>query len=149
MRIYYIFLIKKEIYEITKNKPENLYKLLESIYLLNNDDVVLGHKKNIHKLISETNNDNISYTCYRNAHMINDFLNNETTKLILNNSHIKIKSNSFYPTFFRNLENLPNLFVCDFINVDYFYLKKISLKKSLLVDDMILLIKDPPNLSEF
>ena len=139
MRIYYIFLIKKEIYEITKNKPENLYKLLESIYLLNNDDVVLGykmfdkvceiiHKKNIHKLISETNNDNISYTCYRNAHMINDFLNNETTKLILNNSHIKIKSNSFYPTFFRNLENLPNLFVCDFINMDYFYLKKISLK---------------------
>ena len=44
MRIYYIFLIKKEIYEITKNKQENLYKLLESIYLLNNDDVVLGYK---------------------------------------------------------------------------------------------------------
>ena len=42
MRIYYIFLIKKEIYEITKDKPENLYKLLESIYFLNNEDVVLG-----------------------------------------------------------------------------------------------------------
>lgn len=139
MRIYYIFLIKKEIYEITKNKPENLYNLLESIYLLNNDDVVLGYKmfdkicetipkKNIHKLIKDANTENISYTCYRNAHMINDFLNNETTKLILNNSHIKIKSNSLYPTFFRNLENLPNLFICDFINMDYFYLKKVSLK---------------------
>lgn len=139
MRIYYIFLIKKEIYEITKKKPENLYKLLESIYLLNNDDVVLGYKlfdkicetipkKNIHKLINDTNIENISYTCYRNAHMINDFLNNETTKLILNNSHIKIKSNTLYPSFFKNLESIPNLFVCDFINIDYFYLKNISSK---------------------
>lgn len=139
MRIYYIFLIKQEVYELTKKKPENLYKLLESIYLLNNDDVVLGYKmfdkicesitkKNIHKLINETNIDNLSYTCYRNAHMINDFLNNETTKLILNNSHIKIKSNSLYPSFFKNLENIPNLFVCDFINMDYFYLKEVSSK---------------------
>lgn len=139
MRIYYIFLVRKEVYEMTKSKPENLYKLLESIYLLNNDDVVLGYKmfdkicltlpkKNFHKLIHDTNIENISYTCYRNAHMINDFLQNETTKLMLNNSHIKIKSNSFYPTFFKTLENIPNLFVCDFINMDYFYLKDISVK---------------------
>lgn len=139
MRIYYIFLIKKEIYEITKNKPENLYKLLESIYLLNNDDVVLGFKmfdkicrvipkKNFNKLIRDTNIENLTYTCFGNTHTINDFLNNETTKLILNNSHIKIKSNTFYPCFFKDFENIPNLFVCDFINMDYFYLKNISSK---------------------
>ena len=92
MRIYYIFLIKKEIYGLTKNKPENLYKILETIYLLNNDDVVL------------------------------------TTKLIINNSHIKIKSNNLYPSFFKNLENIPYLFVCDFINMDYFFLKSVSSK---------------------
>lgn len=137
MRIYYIFLIKKEVYNITKNKPENLYKLLESIYLLNNDDVVLGFKmfekickiipkKNINKLIKDTNLENLSYTSFGSTHMINDFLNNETTKLILNNSHIKIKSNSLYPSFFKVLESIPNLFVCDFINMDYFYLKNIS-----------------------
>ena len=126
MRIYYIFLIKKEIYEITKNKPENLYKLLESIYLLNNDDVVLGfkmfdkicktiNKKNFNKLLNDINIENLSYTHFNNTHMINDFLNNETTKLIINNSHIKIKSNILYPTFFNSLENIPYIFVCDFI----------------------------------
>jgi len=137
MRIYYIFLIKKEIYEISKNKPENLYKLLESIYLLNNDDVVLGFqmfnkicetisKKNFNKLIKDTHMENITYTVFKNTHMINDFLNNETTKLIINNSHIKIKSNSLYPAFFKTLEHIPNIFVCDFINMDYFYLKNVS-----------------------
>ena len=114
-----------------------MYKLLESIYLLNNDDVVLGFKmfekickiipkKNINKLIKDTNLENLSYTSFGSTHMINDFLNNETTKLILNNSHIKIKSNSLYPSFFKVLESIPNLFVCDFINMDYFYLKNIS-----------------------
>lgn len=137
MRIYYIFLIKKEVYEITKNKPENLYKLLESIYLLNNDDVVLGFqmfnkicetisKKNFNKLLKDTFTENISYTVFKNTHMINDFLNNENTKLIINNSHIKIKSNSLYPTFFKTFEHIPNIFVCDFINMDYFYLKSVS-----------------------
>lgn len=137
MRIYYIFLIKKEIYGLTKNKPENLYKLLESIYLLNNDDVVLGFKmfdkicktipkKNINKLLKDTNIENLTYTIYGSTHMINDFLNNETTKLILNNSHIKIKSNTLYPAFFKTLEHIPYLFVCDFINMDYFYLNEIS-----------------------
>ena len=145
MRIYYIFLIKKEIYEITKNKPENLYKILESIYLLNNDDVVLGFKmfdkickiipkKNIEALIKsleklkDTFIEDLTYTTFNNTHMINDFLNNETTKLILNNSHIKIKSNTIYPSFFKVIENLPYLFVCDFINMDYFFLKNITTK---------------------
>lgn len=139
MRIYYIFLIKKEVYEITKNKPENLYKLLESIYLLNNDDVVLGFKmfdkickvipkKNLNKLIKDTCIEDLTYTTVGNTHIINDFLNNETTKLIMNNSHIKIKSNTMYPTFFRTLESIPYLFVCDFVNMDYFYLKNVSNK---------------------
>ena len=87
MRIYYIFLIKKEIYGLTKNKPENLYKILETIYLLNNDDVVLGFKmfekvcktipkKNFNKLISDSNIESMSYSSFGNTHMINDFLNN-------------------------------------------------------------------------
>ncbi len=137
MRVYYIFLIKKEIYEITKSKPENLYKLLESIYLLNNDDVVLGFKmfekicriipkKNLSKLIKDTFIEDLSYTSFSSTHMINDFFNNESTKLLLNNSHIKVKSNNMYPKFFRVLESIPNLFVCDFINMDYFFLKDVS-----------------------
>ena len=56
-------------------------------------------------------------------------LENETTKLIVNNSHIKLKTNSPYPTFFKNLKNINNLFVCDFINSDYFFLRNLNVVK--------------------
>ena len=136
MRIYYIFLIKDETYKIVKNKPSNLYKVIESIYLLNNDDLVYGFKmfekicktipkKNLNKLICDNNIESMTYSNFNNTHMINDFMENETTKLIINNSHIKIKTNSPYPIFFKDLQNIPNLFVCDFINSDYFFLRKL------------------------
>ena len=44
MRVYYIFLINRETYMLTKNKPDNLYKILESIYLLDKNKVYLGYK---------------------------------------------------------------------------------------------------------
>ena len=44
MRVYYIFLIKKSVYDITKNNPEKLYKTLENIYLLDKEDMYLGYK---------------------------------------------------------------------------------------------------------
>ena len=44
MRVYYIFLIKKEVYNITKDNPESLFKLLESIYLLDKKDLSLAFK---------------------------------------------------------------------------------------------------------
>ena len=136
MRIYYIFLIKKEIVELTKTKPYNLYKMLENIYLMNNDYIVLGYKtfeklckvinkNNFSKLIKDINKDNLNYTCFNNTHLLNDFLKNETTKLIINNSHMKLKSNVEYPSFLKDVKNIPNLFVCDFINMDYFYIKDI------------------------
>lgn len=136
MRTYYIFLIKKEVYNITKDSPDNLFRLLESIYLLDKKDLNVGFKtfdkicrvipkKNLNKLIKDELSENLCYTCFKNIHIINDFLNNESSKLTLYNSHIKIKSNSLYPTFFRTIKSIPNLFVCDFINMDYFYLRKV------------------------
>lgn len=136
MRVYYIFLIKKEVYNITKDNPESLFKLLESIYLLDKKDLSLAFKmfdklcrkipkKNLNKLIKDSCTENLNYSCYFDNHIINDFLNNETTKLIVYNSHIKVKSNSTIPTFFKCLNNIPYLFVVDFTNVDFFYLKNI------------------------
>lgn len=137
MRIYYLFFIRKEFLKITKEKPENLYKILESIYLMKREEIKLGFNvfnkvclgvdyKNINKLIYDINKHNLSYTCFTNTHLINDFFSNETTKLIVNKSHIKVKSNMHYPSLFNNIKNYPNLFVCDFINGDYFYLNEIQ-----------------------
>lgn len=137
MRVYYIFLIKKSVYDITKNNPEKLYKTLENIYLLDKEDMYLGYKmfdkickclpkNNFNKLVRDTNIENLCYSNIKNTHIINDFLNNEVTKMIIKNSHIVVKSNSIYPTLFNSIKSIPNLFVCDFVNMDYFYLKKVS-----------------------
>ena len=66
---------------------------------------------------------NESYTKYRNVHMYNDYLNGETSKMSINNSHIKIKSNIDNNIFVSNLNGIDNLFLCDFKNDYYKYLK--------------------------
>ncbi len=55
---------------------------------------------------------------------MNDFYNNESTKMIINNSHIRIKSNKNIPSFFYDIRKLKNIFVCDFNNHDYFLLEE-------------------------
>lgn len=142
MRIYYIFSIKDDVYKITKNDPEKLYNVLSNIYSLPKKESKLGYKvfertcmffdkQNINLLIKRLNSDNYSYTCFRNNHIINDFYNNETTKLTINYSHLILKTNIEYPRFLSEIRSLKNLFICDFINEDYFYLKEISHKKSI------------------
>ena len=64
-----------------------------------------------------------NYICYNYTHTINDFYFNESTKMIINNSHIKIKTNKNVPSFFYNIRNFKNIFVCDFNNHDYFLLE--------------------------
>lgn len=53
----------------------------------------------------------------------------ESTKLVIGSSHIKVKSNSMYPSLFNTLKGIPYLFVCDFQNMDYFYLKSIMFSR--------------------
>jgi len=63
-----------------------------------------------------------NYTKYRNIHMYNDYLNDEISKMNINNSHIKIKSNKDNNVFINNLINIDNLFLCNFKNDYYKYL---------------------------
>lgn len=139
MRLYYIFNIKKDIYKITKDDPESLYKLLESIKYLNKEEVNIGYKtfnkvcelidkKRVHKLIKDEFIEDTSYTIFLNNHIINDFLNNESSKLTICNAFIKLKSNSIYPSFFKCLKTNKYYFVCDFNNMDYFYLNSVVSK---------------------
>lgn len=139
MRLYYIFSIKDSIYKIIKNNPEKLYHLLESIYKLKHEDIRLGYKlfektcnfldkKNLNNLIKNLNYDNMSYTSFRDSHLMNDFYKDESTKLTVNNSHVLIKTNVVYPNFFNEIKTLKNAFVCDFVNEDYFFLKSIMIK---------------------
>lgn len=135
MRTFYIFEIKENILKNYKNNYEELYNLLESIHRLKTEDIVLGfniYNKIVNSLDKDVYNEYIkknnlsseNYICYNYTHTINDFYYNESTKMIINNSHIKIKSNKNIPSFFYNIRNFKNMFVCDFSNHDYFILEE-------------------------
>ena len=133
MRKYYLFEIKDNILKNYKNNYEELYELLEKIHYLKSEDIILGfnifnslvvpiNKNKYNDYIKENNIENDNYICYNYTHTTNDFFYNESTKMIINNSHIKIKSNKNIPSFFYNIRTFHNIFVCDFDNHDYFLL---------------------------
>ena len=135
MRTFYLFEIKENVLKNFKYNYEELYNLLENIHYLKTEDIVLGfnifnsivvplNKEKYNNYIKKNNLEKENYICYNYTHTINDFYFNESTKMIINNSHIKIKTNKNVPSFFYNLRNLKNLFVCDFNNHDYFLLEE-------------------------
>ncbi len=135
MRTFYLFDVKENILKNYRNNYEELYSLLESIHYLKTEDIILGfniYQKLVNPMKKEEYNDYIkknnlgkeNYICYNYTHTINDFYFNESTKMIINNSHIKIKTNKNVPSFFYNIRNFKNIFVCDFNNHDYFLLEE-------------------------
>ena len=135
MRTFYLFEIKKNILKNFKNNYSELYEMLESIHYLKTEDIVLGYsiynnivnpinKDEYNEYIKKNNIKNECYICYNYTHTINDFFCDESTKMIINNSFIKIKSNKNIPSFFYNIRNFKNIFVCDFSNNDYFLLEE-------------------------
>ncbi len=134
MRTFYLFDVKENVLKNYRNNYEELYGLLESIHYLKTEDIILGfniYQKLVNPMKKEEYNDYIkknnlgkeNYICYNYTHTINDFYFNESTKMIINNSHIKIKTNKNVPSFFYNIRNFKNIFVCDFNNHDYFLLE--------------------------
>ena len=134
MRTFYLFDIKENVLKNYRNNYEELYGLLESIHYLKTEDIILGfniYQKLVNPMKKEEYNDYIkknnlgkeNYICYNYTHTINDFYFNESTKMIINNSHIKIKTNKNVPYIYYNIRNFKNIFVCDFNNHDYFLLE--------------------------
>jgi hypothetical protein len=133
MRTFYLFEIKDDILKRFKHSYEELYSILESIYLGRNDDVDICYdifkcivnpinKNEISNYIKKRNIGHENYICYNYMHSINDYYLDESTKLNIYNSHIKIDTNKNNPSFFKDIKNIKNIFVCDFDNRDYFVL---------------------------
>lgn len=137
MRTYHIFKINSDISKLYYNRGYYLYKMFEEIFLSSIGD--LDKNINIYKkLVSSYNVKKINSILYRNnlnEHNYNKELNKhkickttEKSKLLIHNSFIKIKSNINFPMFLKDLKKEKNLFVCDFINRDYFWLDKLESK---------------------
>ena len=129
MRTYYVFIIKESLMYFYSRKPYSLYKILEQIYNLKNNDIVLGYRlleqvtkpfgtKKINKFIYDSYCDEFSYSKIDNGHMIKNIYSDEITLLKVFNSHIKIKSNKNYTPFLNTIKQYnKNIFICDFENI--------------------------------
>ena len=136
MRTYYIFKIKKHYANLTNTKPYHIYKTIEDMYYLSSKELLSPN--NLFLQMYDRFNDNIlnniiydeykdlyTYTKYNNIHQINDYFTNEQTKMIINKSYILIKTTKQIPSFFNILSKRKDIFVCDFLNKDYFWLANI------------------------
>ena len=137
MRHFYIFNINNNFVSIDKTHPYALFKLFLDLYNSSNKNYIYVNKiyNSIIKPINKYElSDNIynslcideSYTRFINNHYYNNYFNNEESKLIINNSYLKVDSNNIKPIFFKYLNKISDLFVCDFDNNDYFYLENIA-----------------------
>lgn len=143
MRTYYLFFIDKMFAYIYKEKSSLLFQNFYPIYKKRNkynnliNDIYLQlinhiNKRDLNEYIYNKCKDQSSYFFYDNCHIKENIYNNEITKLIVNNTFIKIISNVDYPSFFDILDSyFDNIFICDFDNYDYFWLSEV-LKQTLV-----------------
>lgn len=134
MRVFYVFNIKKYFAYTYKDKPYKLFKILDYIYNNYDYDIELGYryinqiinnfsKEKINKYLTDNLYNHNNYYKKANIHIICD--NFEYTKLIVENNVIRIKTNQNKPTILKYLQKQEeNIFVCDFSNKQYFWLKK-------------------------
>ena len=124
MRTYYIFNVNRYFSYMYKNKPFKMYKIFEEIY----------YSKSYDSLNTYRNFETVAVPF--NKIMLNEYIYYEFKlkygyKRNGNKYNIKLITENNYSIFFKYLNNYNNnLFVCDFENMDYFWLCKLYNKKS-------------------
>ncbi len=138
MRIFYIFRIKKEVYDIYENTPSVLFNFLKEIYTTKNKDIdkikiiydqVINtiNKRDIDLKLYVKLHNKMKYSKKNDTHIINDIFKDEISIMRVKNSYIVLNTNTNYSFFFEYLNSeIKELLVCDFINDDYFFLSKIK-----------------------
>lgn len=138
MRTYYAFIIKDSLMHFYRKKPYSLYKILEQIYRLKNNDIVLGYRlleqvtepfgtRKTDKFIYKKHLNELEYSRLDDGHMIKNLYSEEITFLKVFHSHVRIKTNNNYSAFFNSIQEYDeNIFVCDFENQDFFWVSKIN-----------------------
>lgn len=129
MREYNLFVIKNDYYYNYKNNPNLLYDILKNLFYLNSDfnyGVTL-----FEQLCNKVSVDTLRY------YLNNKFSMNNKNKFYIDNIYLElkptriiVKSDYNYPKIMKAL-NCYNryIFVCDFINEDYFWLSNFVRKE--------------------
>lgn len=121
---YYIFDIKNKF----KN-DENLYRLLKTLYTLNLKYINYGELL-YNEMCKPTDRSKVEeilrdYNAKKVEQKYFICLNDEITIVVIKYSRLIIISNKLYPDIFNRLKiEKENLFVCNFLNDNYFYVSK-------------------------
>lgn len=139
LRIYYIFNIKKEVYEVYKDTPSVVYNFLKQLYYFNKDNLDYGNAifKQVAKKFNKEALDlkvyikmhsRMCYTKRKEEHIINNLYKDEVSIMKIKRSYILINTNKNFTDFFNIInEEYKEAFVCDFNNQDYFFIRKIKI----------------------
>ena len=136
MKEYYIFNLKKEFAMLYRNKPHDLFSIFNRIYYMKEIDKEYGYnlfeqisnffdKDEVNEFIKERYIDRMMYSNTMDEHVINNLFLNEISILKVKKSNLILETNTLDSTFFIDLKDFKGeLFVCDFKNQDYFFLRK-------------------------
>ena len=136
MRTFHIFNVNDDISNLLKNDTYPLYRSFLKIKNLKEEDLSIGiniyeqialpiEKEKINKRLYIHYKESCFYTKYLSRHSYINKYRDEESILNVSSSHIKLKTNMVYPEFFKYLKKDSHLFVCDFDNSDFFWLKDI------------------------
>ncbi len=125
MKEYNLFVIKKEYYDYYQKKPLFLFDILKKLYYMQDD---LNYGVSLYSQLCERiNTFNLKYYLNKKYHLDNEktfyinksFVELKYTRIIIRTKHINI-INEF-------INYSKYIFVCDFINNDYFWLSRNNL----------------------
>ncbi len=138
MRTFYIFKINNMFQTFYNDKSNILFKMFNEIYSSNDQDLINKfrlfeqitipiNKKIFNNYIMLKHRDDIFYTKNDNVHTIEN--DKEISRLTINNTFLKIKSNKNINSFIKDIyDSKESVFVIDFQNKDYFWINEIKLK---------------------
>ena len=138
MRTFYIFKINNMFQTFYNDKANILFKMFYDIYSSNDEDLINifrlfeqitipFNKRIFNNYVMLKHRDDIYYTKTDNVHIIES--DSEISRLTINNTFLKIKSNKNINTFIRDIvDSRECLFVIDFKSKDYFWINETKTK---------------------
>ncbi len=139
MRKFYLFRIQKKYQGETPDDLKSLYTILENLYYLNTNKLNFGlsiynqlcKKFDKNKILQYFKDRFPNNTIFKNRVIIKG---NEKSLISINESCIVLYTNASISSVLKYLNLFDNnIFVCDFDNKDYFWLKKITNESKMLV----------------
>ena len=136
MRTFYIFKINNMFQTFYNDKSNNLYKMFNEIYnsksedLFNNfrlfEQITLPFNKKIfNNYILLKHGNDLYYSRKDSIHTISSAY--EISRLTVNQTHLKIKTNKNINSFIRDImDTKESVFVIDFKNKDYFWINELE-----------------------